>query len=168
MHKIGDNIVYGSSGIMTVVDVREERIGNDTRKYYVLQSPAGHKDSLTFVPVDNEKLVGVMRPPLAKEEIMDIISSYPEVDEAEWIEDNRARAEKFKTIIESGDHKAIISVIKAIHKSSLRRGEEGKKIYLSDDAAMRKAEHALYSEFAVVLGISEDEVSQLILKSAEA
>lgn len=167
MHKIGDNIVYGANGVMTVVDIREERIGDDARKYYVLQSPAAHKDSLTFVPVDNEKLVSAMRPLLTREETMEIIRSYPDVQEAEWVNDNRARAERFKGIIEGGDHRAIISIIKAIHQNSLRRGEEGKKNYLSDDAAMRKAEHALYSEFAVVLGISEEEAAQLVADNAE-
>lgn len=167
MHKIGDNIVYGASGVMTVVDVREEQIGDESRKYYVLQSHGGHKDSLTFVPVDNEKLVSAMRPLLSKEKILAIIKDYPEVAEAEWINDNRARAEKFKSIIEGGDHKAIIGVIKAIQQNSLRRGEEGKKNYLSDDAAMRKAEHTLYSEFSIVLGIPEEEVAEMVAKSAE-
>ena len=162
MHKIGDTIVYGSNGVMTVVDIREETIGGEVYRYFVLQSPTGHKDSLTFVPVDNEKLVSTMRPLLNRDEALSVINSFAEVNEAEWISDNRARAEKFKEIIESGDHKAIIAVIKAIRQSSIRRSEEGKKNYLSDDASMRKAEHALYSELSLVLGIDEDKVADMM------
>ena len=165
MHKIGENIVYGANGVMTVVDVREEQIADESRKYYVLKAYGGHKDSFTFVPVDNEKLVSAMRPLLTREEALAIIKEYHEVGEAEWIADNRARAEKFKSVIEGGNHTEIISVIKAIQKNSLRRGEEGKKNYLSDESALRKAEHTLYSEFAIVLGVTEEEIAGMICDS---
>lgn len=162
MYKIGDNVVYGSNGVMTVTDIREEAIGDVLRSYYVLKSPAGNKDSLTFVPIDNEKLVAAMRPLVSREKILEIIDGISGIEEAEWINDNRARAEKFKEIVESGTHKEIIAMIKAISKMGIRRGEEGKKNYLADEAAMKKAEHVLYSEFSTVLNIPEDEVSNFI------
>ena len=28
MHKIGDNLIYGSNGVMSVVDIREEQVGD--------------------------------------------------------------------------------------------------------------------------------------------
>ncbi len=162
MYKTGDNVVYGSNGVMTVVDVRDEVIGDLSRSYYVLKPPVGHKDSLTFVPVDNEKLTATMRPLLSKEEIFAIIDSIPDIEEAEWINDNRTRAERFKQTVESGTHREIIAMIKAIWTTGIRRSEEGKKNYLADEAAMKKAEHVLYSEFSVVLGIAEDEVAEFI------
>ena len=167
MHKIGENIVYGSNGVMTIVDIREETIGDISREYYVLKSPDANKDSLTFVPVDNEKLVSSMRPLLSKEEVLDMIRSIDGVPEAEWIGDNRVRSEKFKSIIDSGDRQKIIAMIKAIHETGRRRTEEGKKNYLSDETAMHKAEHVLYSEFALVLGISKEDVPLFISEELE-
>ena len=162
MYKIGDNVVYGSSGVMTVTDIREETIGDVPRSYYVLKAPGASKDSLTFVPIDNEKLTASMRPLASRDRILEIIEAIPTVSEAEWISDNRARSERFKAIVESGSHEEIIAMIKAICLTGARRAEEGKKNYLSDEAAMKKAEHVLYSEFSSVLGIDEAQVAQFI------
>ena len=167
MYKIGENVVYGANGVMTVLDIREESITDTPRSYYVLKSPVGHKDSLTFVPVDNEKLTSIMRPLLSKSEILEIIDAIPSIQQIEWIADNRARAEHFKATVECGTHYEIIGMIKAIWATGVRRSEEGKKNYLADEAAMKKAEHVLYSEFSTVLGIPEDEVADFISSRTE-
>ena len=65
MHQIGDKIMYGASGIMTVVDIRDEAIGNVRRSYFVLRPTLLNTDSYTFVPTDNERLVSLMRPLLS-------------------------------------------------------------------------------------------------------
>ncbi len=162
MHNIGDNVVYGSCGVMRIVDVREETIGEVSRKYYVLKAPAENNSSLTFVPVDNEVLVAAMRPLLSKEEALAVIDSIDEVSPIEWIADNRARSEQFRRIVESGDRIGIIGMIKSIYATGVRRNEEGKKNYLADEAAMKKAEHVLYSEFSAVLGIAQEDVAAFI------
>ena len=162
MYKIGDNVVYGSNGVMTVVDMREEAFGDAFRKYYVLKAPSEKYDSLTFVPVDNEKLVAAMRPLLSPEEIRELISKVDEIPLLDWVEDNRARSDQFKRIIEEGDRVKLISLIKSVCVTGERRLAEGKKNYLADESAMNKAEHILYSEIAVVFGVTEDEVPALI------
>jgi CarD family transcriptional regulator len=162
MYSIGENVVYGASGVMSVVDIREETVGDVCRRYYVLKAPQDGNASLTFVPVDNEKLTSAMRPLISKEEVLAIIKEIDSIPEAEWIGDNRRRQESFKRIIESGDHRTIISMIKSIYSSGVRREEEGKKNYLVDDAAMHKAEHVLYSEFSLVLGIPEEDIPEFI------
>jgi len=162
MHCVGDKIVYGSNGIMEIVDIREESIGDAQRKYYVLKDLRSNFSSQTFVPVDNEKLVGTMRKLHTTDEIMDIISRIKIIREAEWQTDNRVRTEKFRSIIESGDTEGIIAVIKAIYLSGIKRQAEGKKNYLADENLMRKAERMLYEEFSMVLDIPENEVRDFI------
>jgi len=162
MYNIGDKLVYGSGGVMTVVDIREETVIDTTRRYYVLQSLSGHGDSLTFVPVDNDKLVGAMRSLITKEEAYKIIDTMDEIPEVEWIKDNRARADGFKKILESASPRDIIAMIKAIDSSAKRRLDEGKKNFLADENIMRKAERAISEELSVVFGISEEEVSALV------
>lgn len=162
MHKIGDNIVYGSNGVMTVIDIREEEVLDTLRKYYVLQPYGVRSASLTFVPIDNKALVAQMRPLLSREDVLEIIHSIDDVPETEWVKDNRIRSERFKSIMESGDRTKIISMIGAIYRSGLRRLEEGKKNYLSDENMMHKAEKLLYSEFALVLGIPEEDIPAFI------
>ena len=69
MHQIGDKIIYGAVGVMTIVDIREESIGDISRSYYVLKSTVTNSDSLTFVPTDNERLIAFMHPLLSREEL---------------------------------------------------------------------------------------------------
>ena len=167
MHNIGDIIVYGSSGVMRIVDIRDEVIGGDVRKYYVLCSNVTSLNSQTFVPVDNERLVSQMRPLLTKREVLDILHNIESYPEPKWIPENRARTENFKTILESGDRGRILAMIRSIYKTGLRRVEEGKKNYLSDENIMNKAEKILYAEFSIALGIPEEEVPEFVARETE-
>ena len=167
MHKIGENVVYGGNGVMTVVDIREERFGDSLRSYYVLREVGAHSESLTFVPTDNEKLVSQMRVLLTKNEIIEVLHSAKNTPDCEWAKDSRSRTECFKRIMESGDRAKIVSMIRTIYNAGLRREDEGKKNFISDENAMHKAEKLLYSEFSLVLGIPEEEVPEFIKEEME-
>lgn len=162
MYCIGEKILYGSTGVMEIVDIREESIGDLPRKYYILREVNSNSSSHTYVPVDNKRLVGCMYPLLTKEEVMDIISRAKIIPEVEWYANNRVRAEKFRSIIESGDRECLISLIRTVYENGLRLKEEGRKNYLTDENLMRKAEKLICSEFSEVLGIPENEVREFI------
>lgn len=168
MYNIGDSVVYGANGVMTVIDMRDEAFGDSVRSYYVLKAPADNTGALTFVPVDNEKLVSAMRPLLTVDEIRELILSADSIPLLEWVEDNRARSEQLKKMVELGDRAKLISLIKSVCATGVRRIAEGKKNYLADEAAMRKAEHVLYSEIAAVVGIAEEDVPKYIAGIREA
>ncbi len=167
MYKIGDTVIYGSSGVVVVEDIREENFAGEKRMYYVLRSPSATSQSLTFVPLDNEKLTSLMRPLISKKDIYEILSAVDKNAEEEWISDNRARSERFKKVIENGDARGMISMIRSIYQNGKERQKNGKKNYLSDENAMKKAERLLYSEFSAVLGIPEDDVPSFIEKEIE-
>lgn len=162
MHRIGDNIIYGANGVMTIVDIREETIGDVSRGYYVLRPALTNSDSLAFVPTDNERLVSSMHSLLTREEIITLLSEAKNAPSINWIKENRARQEYFKKIMESGDRAKIIAMIRAINKSAALREAEGKKNFLSDENAKAKAEKLLLSEFSIVLGIPEEEIPAFI------
>ena len=162
MHKIGEKVVYGSFGVMEIVDVRAEKVIDVSREYYSLESVGGTIGSQTFVPVYHEALVANMRPLLTKEEVLTLIRSIDSLPALEWIPDNRARSERFKTVIESGDRSGMISMIKLVRETAVRRALEGKKNYLADENAMNKAIKLLNAEIATVMGISEDMVEDYI------
>ena len=157
MYKIGDKIMYGANGVMTVVDIRDESFGDVTCSYYVLRPTLAKSESLTFVPTENEKLVEAMRPLLTKDEIVSLMHSVNDLPPIDWIKENRARQEYFKKIMESGDRARMISMIRAINENGQRREAEGKKNFITDENAKAKAEKLLYTEFSVVLGIPEEE-----------
>lgn len=162
MHKIGDKILYGAGGVMTVVDIREESIGDIPRSYYVLRPTLARSDSFTFVPVDNERLVSCMRPLMTKDEIVALLRGGRDIPPVKWINENRARQEFFKKIMESGDRAQMVAMINAIDENGKRREAEGKKNFLSDENAKAKAIRLLHTEFAVVLDIPEEEVPAFI------
>jgi CarD family transcriptional regulator len=165
MHKVGERVLYGSNGVMEIVDVREETIADVTRKYYVMCEVGSVVKTMTFVPVDNKNLVAAMRPLLTKDEIMQLLSRVKSLPDVEWQNDNRIRSEKFRRIIESGDREGMISLIKTIYENGKRRESEGKKNYLADENFMRKAERLICAEFSAVLGIPESEVPEFIAQN---
>ena len=162
MHKIGDNLIYGSNGVMSVVDIREEQIGDLARSYYVLRAANGRSESLVFVPTDNERLTSLMHPILTRSEADSLLSSPIDTAQIEWSDNSRARTEYFKRIIESGDRSKIFAMIRAIYESGLRREESGKKNYLSDETVSQRAQKLISTELSLVLGISEEESAQLV------
>ncbi len=164
--KTGDKIVYGSNGVMMIVDIRDETVGESIHKYYVLEKIGDNSSSKTFVPIDNKRLVESMRPLLTREEVLDIISRIKTIPKTRWQNDSRKRSEDFRAIIESGDREGMIALIKAVYENGVKRKEEGKKNYLADENLMRRAEKLIYAEFAEVLGIGEDEVQDFIEQNA--
>lgn len=167
MYKIGEYVVYGGNGVMTVVDIREEPFGGEVRSYYVLREVGTNSASLTFVPTDNERLVSLMRPLLTRDEIYEVIHSLKSLSDCNWAKDSRSRSELFRQIMESGDRGSILAMIRTIYKAGLRREEEGKKNFISDENAMHKAEKLVYSEFSLVLGIPEETIPELIKTETE-
>lgn len=167
MFSIGDKVVYGTGGVMEVVDIKKEEVLGTVQEYYVLWTPGTSADYKTYVPVANKKLVSSMRPLISREEAMRLIREVDALPEMKWQKDSRSRTEAFRQVVESGDHEKMISMIKAIYKAGKQRSEEGKKNYLSDDNAMHKAERLLYSEFSAVLDIPVGEVPDFIASQCE-
>ncbi len=162
MHRIGDKVLYGTDGVMTVVDVREVTVGGVSRNYYVLRSSAKKSSSETFVPTDNSELVSKMRPLLTKSEILEAIKSAATFDIENFLGEGRARLQRFRSVVESGDRAAMIAMIRSIYLQGKERIEQGKRLYLADETVMRRAEQLLHSEFSEVLGIPEENVPAFI------
>ena len=161
MYGIGEKVIYGAQGVMEIVDIVDQTVGDVTRKYYVLREYASPTSSLTYVPKDNETLVSQLKPLLSRDEIFEAIKK-ANATEIEWIEENRARSENYKRMLASADRVNILAMIQMVRKTGVRREEEGKKNFIADENVMRKAEKMINSEFSIVLGIPEDEVEAFI------
>ena len=162
MYGIGDKVVYGALGVMEIVDISNQTVGDVTREYYVMKEYSSLSSSLTYVPLANEELVAQMKPLLTKEEILDVIRTAKNSPPIEWVEDNRARSEKYKKILASADRVQMLSMIDSVYKTGIRREEEGKKNYIADENTMKRAEKLINSEFSLVLGIPESDVPEFI------
>ena len=167
MFKIGDNVVYGSNGVMTVVDERDESFGDEVRRYFVLHPYGSSAESFVFVPMDNERLVSLMSPLLSREDYISIFRSLNGLPDCEWRKDGRSRAETFKSILDSCDRSAIMAMIRTIYKMGALRTSVGKKNFVSDENALRKAERILATEISIVFEIGESEVKDMVLREIE-
>ena len=162
MYGIGEKVVYGAFGVMEIVDLTDQTVGDVTRKYYVMKEYSSLSSSLTYVPLDNESLVSQMKPLLTKDELIEVVREAKRSPSIEWIEDNRARSEVYKRILASADRAKLLAMINLVYRTGLRREEEGKKNYIADENSMRRAEKLINSEFSIVLGIPESDVPAFI------
>lgn len=161
MYSIGQRVVYSSSGVCTVADIRPESFTGEQKEYYVLE-PVFGTSSFIFVPLDNEKLLSRMRPLMTREQIFDLIRAIPD-EETEWIPENRIRAQAFQQILLDGEPRALLRMTKMIHRRKGELARRGKKNLMADETVFKRAEKILCGEIASVLGITPDEVHPLIV-----
>ncbi len=160
MFQVNDTILYGTDGVCTISEITHMTIKGKTLEYYVLK-PAQGSQSTIYVPTQNEKLLGKMRKVLSAEEIHEMIQSMPD-EETVWIEDEAERKQTCARILQSGDRRALIRMIKALylHQQDLKRA--GRKFHVSDERFLKEAERILYNEFAHVLHLEQSEVLPFI------
>ena len=162
MFKVNEAVIYGTHGVCTVTDIAAKDFMGKKKEYYVLK-PLHSTSTTLFAPTDNEAVLAKMRRILSKTEIEAMVDSvYGE--ELPWIDNNNQRREKFKAILESGDHKSLILMIKAIWLQKQKREAEDKKLPMSDEQFFRDAEQLLYDEFRFVLKISKEDLVAYVFK----
>ena len=89
MFEIGQYIIYGSTGVCEIEDIRDERISGEKKSYYILK-PVYISGSKIYAPVGVSEVR--MRALITKDEAMALIDSMPD-EETIWIEDDSARKE---------------------------------------------------------------------------
>ena len=151
--------------VCKIADIRNENFSDEEKLYYVL-NPLSDLDATIYVPVNNPKSVSKMRTVLSREEVYDLIHSMPE-REIFTEENSKVRKELFSQIIKSGNREELMKLIKTVYYQKQKREKIGKKMWASDENALRKAEKMLYEEFAIVLGMKYDDVLPFIKSEIE-
>lgn len=162
MYQVKDKILYGTHGVCEIIAMEEKEFMDTRKEYYVLR-PLSDEGATLFVPVGSEKAERKMRSLLTEEEIYDLIRNMP-YEEANWIQNENERKEKYKKIIAGGDRTELIQMIKALYYHKLKREEKGKRLYLSDERFFHEAERLLYEEFQYVLHIKREELLPMIFE----
>ena len=161
MFKVNDYIVYGSTGVCQIVDIRKEKyLSSGETEYYVLK-PVYNNNMIIKTPVNNRKVV--MRETITKADVSSLITTMSET-ETSWINDDRQRGEAFKAALRTGKSEECLKIIKTIYLEKKERSSIGKKLTKIDEDIMETAEKQLYGEFAIALNISLDEVVPYIFK----
>ncbi|MBE6597732.1 MAG: hypothetical protein E7641_08720 [Ruminococcaceae bacterium] len=164
MFSVGSFVSYRAEGVCEITDIRNENfgtVGKDTL-YYIL-SPIHDKKSTFFVPVDNEKLVSMMRKLLSADEIGALIEEQKGVA-TNWISDSKQRASYFREVLSLGERHELILLVRAVSEFERTQAALGRKVYTTDLSAKERAAKLLLDEFSVTLPITGlDELYEMIL-----
>lgn len=161
MFKVNDYVVYGLTGVCRVEDImRSDHDDNSETQYYVLQPV--YNDNMTIkVPVNNPNIL--MRSISTKDDVLSLIAMMPGIDTI-WIDNDKERVNNYKSALRTGKTEEWAKVIKTLYREREARTAEGRKLKKTDEDILNTAEKYLNEEFAVVLNIAPNEVTDYILE----
>ncbi len=159
-------VCYRQSGVCEIVGTETKTLAGQTQEYYVLK-PLRSQGATVFVPVGNPQLEAAMRPLITREEIFRLVEHIPDCHAVEEA-NPRTRKELYAAILNNGDHVELLALVQSIRRQREALKQEGKKLRVADDAALKRAESLLNDEFSVVLSIPPAEVEAYIRKAAHA
>ena len=149
----GDTIVYATTGVCVIDDIREQACTGEVHTYYVLQ-PVFDSSSKVFAPVGSSEQK--MRAVLTAGEADELVRTLPDAP-AEWI-DNDSR---------SGYRSELVRLVKTLHTHRLELQQCGRKFHLADERMLRDAERVLFEELAYALSIPPESVGDYLREHAK-
>lgn len=162
---IGEYVVY-CSGEICRIDERSERCFDGvSKKEYCKLTPVDAVNSVYYIPA--EYLESKARRLLTREEIYKIIDGMPNAS-GTWYTDKNERKGHFEAVLKSDNIQTMIGMMKSIYDERSKLSASGKHLVASDEKAFTAAEHMINREFAFVLGIKENDVSDFIQRRLAA
>lgn len=161
MFKKEDIVVNKKGQVCKIIDILENfDVGLGENTYYVLTPYFNEKnDSIKYyIPADK---TGIIRSALAKEEILSLIDSIPEIKEI-WITNPKIRKTKFKELYDTGEPVEIFRLIKSFEKKKRELEKENKFLSFTDESFLREIKTNIYNEFSVALNIPSSEIENFI------
>ena len=155
----GNFVIYRSTEICRIEGFETKSFDNVTSKEYCVLVPADGGSSRYYVPKDFAE--SKLRRLLTKDEIHALIDGM-KGEQPDWGDTEDHRKNVFNEVLSSGDHKRIISMLHSLYLERQERLAQGKKLLTADEKAMKAAESLIDREFAFVLGIKDNEVSEYI------
>jgi CarD family transcriptional regulator len=163
VYEIGEKVLYGIHGVCRVSDTEERTVDRVKRQYLVLE-PVDQAGAKFFVPTHNAAALAKLRPILSREALESLLRS-EDVKKDAWIEDENARKQAYRELINSGDRTALIRMVGSLHRHKETQALAGRKFHLCDENFLRDAEKLLSAEFSLVLGIKPEQVGSYVLQA---
>ena len=155
MRDRGDGGVYKCRGLYKVEEIGtlDFLYSDSGRIYYTLQSVEDSGDRV-YVPADDETHI---RRPVSRDEALALICRMPDI-ETLHVKNEKLREQEYKDCISGYSLEGWVKVLKTAYSRTKSRGS----VTSVDKKYQMLLEHALYSEFAYVLGMTEGEVPEFI------
>ena len=151
MYQQGCHVVYGIHGVCIILEPEIRRVDRKNVEYYVLQ-PLDQPETRYYVPTQSAAAVSKMKPVLSMEELDQLLLAAGNTA-TEWIADENARKQFYKTAINSGDRALLLGMIGLLYRHKKEQLESGKKFHTSDENFLKDAERLISSEVAFVLKV---------------
>lgn len=163
----GQLLVYGTSGVCVLDDIRLMKITSDSlpEPYYILKLKRDTQSSV-FVPVGNEALTSKMRELMSRDDIINMLEGAKD-DLMEWDTDRRARTDRFRDILLDGVSDDLLRMVICLYEREKVLYKQGKKLPVTDSNTLKSAVKLLEEEFSYVLEIPKEEVGAFIRKELE-
>ena len=161
---INDYVVYKGVGVCRIEAVENKSFDGVRYEDYLKLIPLSSGSSSYFVPIGAAGMK--LRRPMTEDEVNAAIDNSV-TGEISLTPNTRERKNAIDTILKEGDCTRIISLIKTIYLHTQTCRNNGKKVLVSDENALRIAENMIYPEFSFVLGIDEKEVAGYIGRRLE-
>lgn len=162
-YNINDIVLYGAEGICTVSEIKEQKIGSEVHKYYILK-PIFNESSTVMVPIANKTLTSRMKfLPTAE----DLNAALEEVKQDTDIssDTDAVRKENFHLALDSSDITALLRITKQIYTERDKQEAKGKQLHVADERMLKESEKILFDCFAYVLKLEHHEAVSCIRKS---
>ena len=160
MFKINDYIMYGTTGVCQVMDIKSEQFLMDEPQDYYVLNPIYTEHTTIMIPVESQKVSA--RRLHSKEDVKNFIEQILS-NELFWIDDVRERNLVFRSMVNKMDCESLITLIRSIYHHK-KEGSSMKKINKNDEDVMSLAKKLLNEEFSMILGSDPEEVSAYILE----
>ena len=159
MFNKGDKVIYGTSGVCTVVDITTSPFGGgDLRIYYVLK-PLDDNASVIYTPAEGGKVV--VRAIISKEEALALIARKDEISTIS-VPHEKMRRDLYRAALSSADPEKYISIIKTVDHRRKYAYRTHRQLAITDTEFERNAKYCLYNELSLVFGASFDEVEKML------
>lgn len=161
MYKIDDLIIYGSTGVCRVKDIRKcDLMGSGEAQLCYVLVPLYHDLSIT-TPVENTKVF--MRPILTKQEAERLIDSIPELNTEAYHNNIMRQLEAhYKSYLDSHDCAELVKLTISLYSKKRQLQNQNRRFGMIDERFMKQAEELLFGELSAALNIPRDSVYSYI------
>lgn len=160
MYKVGQYVVHPGQGVCKV-----EAIEDDPQATYMLMPVGGRHPMRISFPVASE---GRLRPVIGRKQAEQIIGEYTELPLEELsTRSNALEEERFKTELRRGSCRDAVRIAKTFRTRIEQVKASNKRPPVAYERIFKQASERSLQELAVAMGVSEDDVVQLLKASEE-
>lgn len=160
MFEIGTHVIHPGQGVCTVMGFRDDT----PQPTIMLQAKKGHATTMMLYPVAQAERLHAT---ISKDEAEDILANYADLECDDFTERNASLEESyFKQELKKGAP-TTVRVAKTMRRRIVEAENKGKKPSTYYTRVMKEARRRSVEEFAVALGISDEEAEERFKAAAE-